>query len=168
MAVEVQAFKNVLSRWATGITVITTAQEDSWQGFTANSFATVSVDPPLITMNVAKRLDAANIIRQTGKFAVNILRYEQIELGKIFAGFTKTDNRFEGIDVQLSEGGCPLLPDTLGWLDCEVYHMLDVGENLLFVGQVMDAGWAEEDEVNPLLYFHRHWGKFDAEDPRNS
>lgn len=166
MAVEQQAFKNVLSRWATGITVITTADGDNRQGFTANSFATVSIDPPLITMNVAKRLESAAVIRQVGKFAINILRVDQIYWGKVFAGFIETDNRFEGIDVTLSNGGCPLLPDTLGWLDCEVYHMLDVGENLLFVGQVMDAGWIEED-ADPLLYYHRHWGKFLQEDPRD-
>jgi len=166
MAVDQQIFKNVLSRWATGITVITTAQDENWQGFTANSFATVSIDPPLITMNVAKRLEAATIIQQTGMFAINILRAEQIQWGKIFAGFTETDNRFENIDIKLSDGGCPLLPDTLGWLECDVYHMLDVGENLLFVGQVKDAGWTEDD-ADPLLYFHRHWGKFQQEDPRD-
>lgn len=166
MAVDEQSFKNVLSRWATGITIITTAQDENWQGFTANSFATVSVNPPLVSMNVAKRLDAANVIRITGYFAVNILALEQMDLGKIFAGIIYKENRFAGIDTTLSEHGCPILPGVMGWLECKVYHSLDVDDNIMFVGEVLNAGWAEGRQ-DPLLYFHRHWGKFTAIDPRD-
>jgi len=166
MAVEEQAFKNVLSRWATGITIITAASGDHWQGFTANSFATVSVKPPLVSMNVAKRIASAELIRTTGYFAVNVLNLDQMEWGKIFAGIIPTEDRFADIDVKLSENGCPLLPDVMGWLECKVYHSLDIDENIMFVGEVLNAGWSENN-LEPLLYFHRHWGKFTAIDPRD-
>lgn len=156
-----QLFKAVMSRWVTGISVITTVYEGEVQGFTANSFASVSIDPLLISMSVAKSLYAGDLIQKSGTFAVNILTSDQIEWGKLFAGMYKDrENRFENIVYSTTETGCPILPGVFGWLGCSVYKTVDVGASTLVLGEVQEAGFSEEGQ--PLAYFHRNWGTFSA------
>ena len=161
---EAQDFKEVMARWATGISVITTAQDDIWYGFTANSFASVSIDPYLISMSVAKSLYTLQVIENTGIFAVNILRKEHVHLGMRFAGMIPEydEKRFEGLNATLSVNGCPLLPDVLGWMDCKVYKSIDVGSSVLFLGEVTGAYWSAIGD--PLVYWNRHWGEFKAQE----
>ena len=82
----VDSFKEVMSRWATGISVVTTAYEGEWRGITANSFASVSIDPLLISMSVSKSLHTLELFQKSGVFAVNVLRESQLDWGKRFAG----------------------------------------------------------------------------------
>jgi len=156
-----QAFKNVMSRWATGISIITTQNEGAWHGFTANSFASVSIDPLLVTFSMGQNLGARPHIEQSGVLAINILKTHHAEWGKIFAGMIpeKNANRFDGIDCTVSDLGCPLLPDTLGWLSCRVQRWINVGASDLILAEVISAGWTDGQ---PLLYFHRQWGEFKA------
>jgi flavin reductase (DIM6/NTAB) family NADH-FMN oxidoreductase RutF len=158
----VDGFKEVMSRWATGISVITTAYEDDWRGITANSFASVSIDPLLISMSVSKTLYTLEMFQKSGIFAVNVLRESQLDLGKRFAGMIPEFNekRFEGLGASLSKNGSPILPDVLGWMDCRVYKQLDVGASILFLGEVTDAAFSDGE---PLVYFHRQWGGFRAQ-----
>lgn len=164
--IDAQDFKQVMSRWTTGISVITTAHDDTWRGFTANSFASVSLSPLLISMSMAKTLGTLEMIQASEVFAVNILTAEQAHLGQRFAGMLPDfkENRFDGLDITLSERGNPLLPDTLGWMDCRVYQQIDVGASILFLGEVTAAGWQEvgddDTPAAPLSYFMRQWGQF--------
>jgi flavin reductase (DIM6/NTAB) family NADH-FMN oxidoreductase RutF len=161
--VEAQDFKEVMARWATGIAVITATQDDTWYGFTANSFASVSINPFLISMSMAKSLHTLQIIEATNQFAVNILRKEHADLGMRFAGMLPEyhEKRFAGLNVTLSANGCPLLPDVLGWMDCKVYKTLDVGASILFLGEVTGAYWSASGD--PLVYWNRQWGEFKAQ-----
>lgn len=156
--VDSQTFKNVMSRWATGISVITTHNGGQWYGFTANSFASVSIDPLLITFSMGKQLGARPHVEASGVIAINVLKQHQAEWGKIFAGMIPKENRFEGIEATDDLNGCPLLPDTLGWLSCRVQRWIDVGASDLILAEVVDCGWREGE---PLLYFHRQWGRFE-------
>lgn len=162
MATE-KDFKEVMSRWATGISVITTTHDDEWRGFTANSFASVSIDPFLISMSVAKTVDTLEYLQGSGVFAVNILRKSQKSLGVRFAGFIPEyeDNRFRGLDISLSENGCPLLPDVLGYMDCKVYKEIDLGASIMFLGQVTGTYYTDGE---PLIYWHRQWGEFKSQE----
>ena len=110
-------------------------------------------------MNVAKRLLARDFIEQEGYFAVNILKIEQIEWGKKFAGFfdDEIEDRFDGIQCTTTDSGCPLLPDVLGWLECKVYKQVDAGDNDMFIAEVLAGEWT--DGI-PLLYHNRQWGSF--------
>ena len=159
----VDAFKEVMSRWATGISVITTAYEGDWRGITANSFASVSIDPLLISMSVSKTLYTLEMFQKSGIFAVNVLKESQLDWGKRFAGMIPEYNerRFEGLDAVLSKNGSPILPDVLGWMDCKVYQQIDVCASVLFLGEVTDADFADGE---PLVYFHRQWGGFRAQE----
>ncbi len=160
MAVEPQKFKHGLSRWATGITVVTTRYEDELQGFTASSFSSVSLEPPLIAMNIVRSMYPGQILVKSGVFAVNILKHEQLEWGQLFAGMMpEVKDRFADIDHTSAVTGSPILPDVLAWLDCKVYRTIDLGHNLMIIGEVQDIG-VSQDDGEPLLYFNRQWGMF--------
>ena len=160
--VDGQGFKNILSCWTTGITVVCVASADDWQAITVNSFASVSMDPPLVCMNLANRLDARDYVAREGHFSVNILSNRQLELGKRFAGYydDRLINRFDGLDCATTADGDPILPDSMAWIGCTVEHMINVGENSMFVGLVQEGQWTTDK--SPLLYFNRQWGVFQA------
>ncbi|MCA9890008.1 MAG: flavin reductase family protein [Anaerolineae bacterium] len=156
-----QVFKAVMSRWVTGISVVTTTYEGEVQGFTANSFASVSIDPLLISMSVAKSLYAGELIQKSKTFAINVLTSDQIEWGKLFAGMYKDrENRFENILYNTTTTGCPILPGVYAWMGCSVYQTVDVGASILILGEVEEAGILDDGE--PLAYFQRQWGTFKA------
>ena len=160
--VDGQSFKNMLACWTAGITVVSAASVGDWQAITVNSFASVSMTPPLVCMNIANRLDIRRHIAREGHFAVSILSDQQLELGKRFAGFFDDlyENRFDGLACQTTEDGDPIIPDCMAWMACGVEHMLNVGENSMFIGRVNDGGWTT-DKL-PLLYHNRQWGVFQA------
>ena len=156
------AFKNILACWTSGITVVSVASGGDWQAITVNSFASVSMTPPLICLNLANRLDTRQYIARENHFAISILSDQQLELGKRFAGYydDQLENRFDGISCQTSADGDPILPDCMAWLACRLEHLLNVGENSMIVGRVVAGGWTS-DQV-PLLYHNRQWGIFQA------
>ncbi len=157
--VDGQTFKDIMARWASGICVITTASNGEFQGFTANSFASVSMEPALVVINAAKRLQATTDIQNEGYFAISILQESQLEWGKRFAGFfdDELENRFDGINPTTTEHGCPILPDSFAWLECKLWKSVDCEQNMMFIGEVL-AG--EASEGKPLLYHLRQWGGF--------
>lgn len=160
MSIDATQFKEIMSHWASGISVITTVHEGEHQGFTANSFASVSIDPLLISMSVAKSMYAGELLLKSRVFTVNILTEEQIELGKRFAGFFDMEDRFAGLNTSTSANGCYTLPGILGYLNCEVYETLDVGASTLVLGKVTEGSLHTEHK--PLIYFNRQWGSFIA------
>lgn len=164
--VDGQAFKNILACWTAGITVVSVSSDSDWQAITVNSFASVSMEPPLICMNIANRLDTRQYIAREGHFAISILSDQQLELGKRFAGFfdDKFDNRFDGLSCQTTRDGDPIIPDCMAWLSCGVEHYLNVGENTMFIGTVLAGDWTT-DKL-PLLYHNRQWGRFQSVEPK--
>lgn len=158
---DAQTFKHVLSRWASGVTVVTTRHNSTPIGITASAFSSVSVEPPLVLICLAQRLFTHQVIDAGGVFAVNILSAAQAELGKRFAGmYPQVTDRFEGLAVTQAVTGCPILPGVAGWLDCRVKHRYEGGDHTIFVGEVL-AAYADEAAA-PLLYHHRQWGRFEA------
>ena len=160
--VDGQAFKNILARWTAGITVVSVASDGDWQAITVNSFASVSMSPPLVCLNIANRLDIRAYMAREGHFSVCILSDQQLELGKRFAGYYDDElgNRFDGLDCRATAQGDPILPGVMAWLGCAVEHMINLGENSMFLGRVLEGGWSSGDL--PLLYHNRQWGTFAA------
>lgn len=152
-------FKHVLSRWASGVTVVTALHEGTPIGVTASAFSSVSVEPPLILICLAQKLFTHQVIDVGGVFAVNILSADQADLGQRFADPRVTD-RFAGVATQRAVTGCPILTGAAGWLDCRVRHRYEGGDHTIFVGEVLAA--AANDVAAPLLYYHRQWGRFEA------
>jgi flavin reductase (DIM6/NTAB) family NADH-FMN oxidoreductase RutF len=156
MAIEIQAFKEVMAHWATGVTVVTTLLEGQPVGITASSFSSLSLQPPQVLICVNKKLHTNGAIRASGCFAVNILTLAQQEWGAIFAGMRpELQNRFEGIEWSVAETGAPILPAVLAWADCRVRHQYDGEDHTIFVGEVV-AG-AAQGIGSPLLYYDRQW-----------
>ncbi len=156
MTIQPDTFKAALSRLASGVTVVTTQCGDELHGMTASSFNSVSLDPPLVLICVAQHLRSYELIKESGIFAVSVLRAEQAEWGKRFAGMIPgIEDRFDGIDYSTAQTGCPILPNVLSWVDCELYSSHNAGDHTIFVGKVLAGGANEIGE--PVLYYHREW-----------
>ena len=155
MPVDASSFRDALSRWASGVTVVTSEQDGQPVGITASSFSSVSLEPPLILICVDKKLYTHGVIEQRGAFTVNLLSTEQVEWGLRFAGMIpELEDRFEGLAVKTVSTGCPVLVDALSWVDCSLHAAYDGGDHTIFVGQV-EASAVKEGE--PLLYYNRQW-----------
>ncbi len=159
MGVDAATFRNVLGQWPSGVTVVTTLVDGRWHGMTASSFSSVSLDPPLVSVCLAKALWTHGLIEGSGVFAVNILAKDQAPLGMLFAGQRpEVTDRFEGLAARSATTGAPVLADALGWLDCRVRHAYDGGDHTIFVGEVVEA--ATPRVTAPLLFHSRAWGQF--------
>lgn len=153
-----QAFKETMSRWTSGVTVVTTIHEGFWKGVTASAFSSLSAEPPLVLICIAKKLYTHELLTKSGVFAVNILAAEQSEIAKLFAGmYPQIEDRFAGKDCFTATTGSPLLPNTLGYVDCKIVNQYEHGDHSIFIGEVL-ASAAHEGE--PLVYHQRKWGQF--------
>jgi flavin reductase (DIM6/NTAB) family NADH-FMN oxidoreductase RutF len=158
---EREQFKEAMSRWASGVTVVTTQVDGQRVGITASSLASVSADPPQILICVARKLFTHTAIERSGLFAVNILGTDQLAWGMRFAGMVpELNDRFAGIDLFQAVTGSPILPGVAAWLDCRLRHAYDGGDHTIFVGEVVAAGTTAECE--PLLYFNRSWRQLES------
>ncbi|MCL4255952.1 MAG: flavin reductase family protein [Anaerolineae bacterium] len=160
MAIDPQIYKQAMAQWASGVTVVTTRLPDGEiKGMTASSFTSVSINPYLILICVAKKLYTHEVLLQSDVFAVNILNSTQAEIAQIFAGMRPDiTDRFGHIGYTTSETGSPILPDVAGWLDCKKYQVIDAGDHTIFIGEVLSA-YGTSDK-SPLIYFNRQWGSF--------
>ena len=156
MVIHPATFKNTMSRFASGVTVITTRYNGEKHGMTASSFCSVSLDPPLVLVCIAKHLRSHELIEKSGVFAVNILGADQLDWGMRFAGMNpEIEDRFAGIKVTIAATDSPILPRTLGWVDCQLRHCYDGGDHTIFVGEVLAGDTGQKD--SPLLYYNRAW-----------
>jgi len=157
MSVDPQQFKKVMSQFASGVTVITTIYQGTPIGIAATSFSGLSLDPPLVLVCLDKKLFTHQVLSNGGVFAVNILHSQQRELGMRFAGmYPNIKDRFAGLETHQAITGCPILPDTLGWVDCRVWAAYNGGDHTIFVGEVLAAGTGSTNSA-PLIYHNRTW-----------
>ncbi len=142
-------FRRVLGHFATGVTILTTCDADGRPtGLTASAFCSVSLDPPLILVCVDHKSQSYPAIRDSGRFAVNILRDAQEAVSRRFA--TTRLDKFEGLAYRMSPGGLPLLDDALARLECRTVSAHVEGDHTIFVGRVEAT---HVDTGQPLLYF---------------
>jgi flavin reductase (DIM6/NTAB) family NADH-FMN oxidoreductase RutF len=156
VAVDSQAFKDVMSQFASGVTVVTTQLNGQHFGLTVSAFTSLSLDPPLVLICLDKKVHAHGIIEQSKVFAVNILRSDQVEVGIRFAGLRpEIQDRFEGMTCGTGVTGSPILPNCLGWIDCNLWERYDGGDHTIFVGEVLAS--CLTGSAGPLLYHNRAW-----------
>ncbi len=158
MTVDRDTFRQALGQWPSGVTVVTTLVDGEPHGMTASSFSSVSLDPPLVSVCVARHAASHDRIRNAGVFAISILAKDQVEAGMRFAGMLDVEDRFAGVATSTAATGAPHLDAALAWLDCRVWAAHDGGDHTIFVGEVLAAGAA--DGRAPLLYHDRAWGQF--------
>ena len=134
-AIDPRQLRNALSRFPTGVTVITTITQDAKrEGLTANSFAALSLDPPLVLWSLGKRAQSLPGFRASGRFAVNILAASQADISHHFA--TPRLDKFEGVASFEGQGGCPLILGALASFECTTHDAIDAGDHILFIGRV--------------------------------
>jgi 3-hydroxy-9,10-secoandrosta-1,3,5(10)-triene-9,17-dione monooxygenase reductase component len=153
-----QIFRGVLGRFASGITVVTSATASGPVGMTCQSFSAVSLRPPLVLFAPAKTSRAWPLIHRTGHFTVNLLAADQEELSTTFA-ISQAD-KFAGVEwTPSAEHGDPQLAGCIGWIDCKVHNVHAEGDHYIVVGRVLDL--VEGSESEPLLFYrsgYRHLG----------
>jgi flavin reductase (DIM6/NTAB) family NADH-FMN oxidoreductase RutF len=143
-----RAFRRALGNFATGVTIVTAATADGQKvGVTANSFNSVSLDPPLVLWSIDKRSGSYEVFEQAAHFAVNILSADQIDLSNQFA--RPRDDKFAGVTHELGEGGAPLFPDCAARFQCEKHQQIDGGDHWILIGKVLAF---DDFGRSPLLY----------------
>ena len=146
--IDTRAFRRALGNFATGVTVVTVADATGRKvGVTANSFNSVSLDPPLILWSIDKRSTSHAVFEAASHFAVNVLAADQIDLSNNFA--RPKEDRFAEVEYQVGEGGAPVLADCSARFECEKYQQVDGGDHWIMIGKVVafdDCG------RSPLLY----------------
>ncbi len=147
-ALDSKDLRKAFGTFMTGVTVVTTREANgSLRGFTANSFSSVSLDPPLLLVCISKHAASLNTFANTASFAVNILSEVQQETSGIFA--SKRADKFAGVSFSESATGNPLINGSAAWFDCARHSAVDAGDHLILIGRV--TSYAHTD-ANPLGY----------------
>ena len=152
-------FRDVLGRFCTGVTVVTSVSNGQPVGMTCQSFSSVSLDPPLVLFCPAKSSRAWPQMQRAGFFCVNLLSHDQLALSDGFA--RKGVDKFAGVSWRPSATGAPLLDGVLGWVDCTIYAVHEAGDHYVVIGRVMDLG--VEDAPHPLLFYRGRYARTQAE-----
>lgn len=143
-----RAFRRALGNFATGVTVVTAADASGRKvGVTANSFNSVSLDPPLVLWSIDKRSSSHGVFEEASHFAVNVLAADQIDLSNNFA--RPKDDRFAEIAYEPGEGGAPVFADCSARFHCEKYQQVDGGDHWIMIGKVVAF---DDFGRSPLLY----------------
>jgi 3-hydroxy-9,10-secoandrosta-1,3,5(10)-triene-9,17-dione monooxygenase reductase component len=158
LPVDPAEFRRVLGHFASGVTVITAYnEEDGPAGFACQSFASLSLDPPLVAFMVARTSTTWPRIACAGSFCVNILGADQGELCRGFA--VSGADKFAGVAHTGSPAtGSPLLDGVPAWVDCTIHAVHTGGDHLIVVGRVAALGAG--DEGDPLLFHRGKFGRF--------
>jgi flavin reductase (DIM6/NTAB) family NADH-FMN oxidoreductase RutF len=161
--ISARSFRDALGRFATGVTIVTTLDAQQRPvGLTANSFNSVSIDPPLVLWSLSKSASSMAAFATQPRYVIHILAADQIELAKRFSN-REIANRFAGVPYQVGAGGVPVLDDCIAWFECAGKSQHDEGDHILFVGQVTRCVLSEQTTIrSPLIY---HGGKYFTELP---
>jgi flavin reductase (DIM6/NTAB) family NADH-FMN oxidoreductase RutF len=147
---DARTLRDAMGCFATGITIITSRDADGTPiGLTANSFTSLSLDPPLLLVCVANTAGSAPVLREAEHFAVNLLQVSQQAASNRFAG--KGEDRFAATAWSPGETGMPLIDGALGAFECKRHAIHDGGDHFILVGEVLRAQF--EPRRDPLLYF---------------
>ncbi|MFV0294146.1 MAG: flavin reductase family protein [Paracoccus sp. (in: a-proteobacteria)] len=151
--VNARAFRDALGSFATGVTVVTIATENEGpQGVTVNSFASLSLAPPLILWSPGKFSRRHDIFARARHFSVHILAEEQKALAD---RFTRGGQQFSGLGLKTSAEGVPVIPGVLTRFDCVQEATHDAGDHTLVIGRVLRV---EASEGKPLIFVQGYWG----------
>jgi flavin reductase (DIM6/NTAB) family NADH-FMN oxidoreductase RutF len=146
-------FKQVMSRWASGVTVVTMKCGDSIHGMTASAFSSVSLEPTLILICVGKQQGSHKLLKDSGRFVVNLLAEDQHMLSDYFAKPRPEGKaQFEPVPHRSNVDGVPYISGCLAYLDCRVWSIADGGDHDVFIGEVVRLELNEHVE-GPLLYY---------------
>lgn len=147
-SIDALDLRRAFGAFATGVTIVTTVdQNGEVYGFTANSFASVSLDPPLLLVNIAKTAYGLQIFTEASGFAINILAESQRDLSNIFA--SRGADKFANARWNVRATGSPLFEGVIAWFDCEFFEQVDAGDHIILIGRVLDYDYNSD---SPLAF----------------
>ena len=130
--------RQAFGTFATGVTFVTAAHEDTPVGMVVNSFSSVSLEPPMALFCAAKSSETWTAIQAAGHFAVNVLPLDMQPAAAQFVG--PSNQRFEGVAWHTEATGAPILDEAMSYIDCEITHEYDGGDHVIVVGTVLSIG----------------------------
>ncbi len=149
-------FRSAMSAFATGVTVITTLDDQNQpHSMTANSFTSVCLEPAVVLVCVAHGTNTYGFMERTGKFGVNILSQEQQELGAYFA--KRPEDRQGDVEYSYTQAadGVPALDNSMVFFGCQVMGSHVYGDHTIYLGEVKEVRQTESGE--PLMFFRSRW-----------
>ena len=148
---DTDLFRKAWGKFATGVSVITsTDEEGNVHGMAANGIASVSLDPMLVLVCVDHRRNTFKRIRESGRFAINVLRDDQVTVAEHYARPPETRVASPESDVVLTDSGGAKIEGSLTFMDCSVYSEFTQGDHTIFIGKVENL---EVGEGKPLIFF---------------
>jgi flavin reductase (DIM6/NTAB) family NADH-FMN oxidoreductase RutF len=142
-------FRDVMGRFATGVTVVTVTSPDGPIGLTANAVCSLSLDPLLLIVCFDNQARTLPIVRAVGRFGVNVLRADQQGLARLFASKLPESEKFAGVPHTVHDG-IPVIEGALAWVGCRLERLIPGGDHTIGIGAVEAA---EAGHGEPLLWF---------------
>ena len=138
--------RRAFGSFATGVTIVTTIDNaGEVYGFTANSFTSVSLDPPLLLVNIAKSAYGLDVFTNAEGFAINILAEKQKTLSNTFA--SPGADKFNAVDWTVKTTGSPVFDGVIAWFDCANYQQVDAGDHIILIGRVLNYSYNAESPL---------------------
>jgi flavin reductase (DIM6/NTAB) family NADH-FMN oxidoreductase RutF len=153
-----RAFRNALGAFTTGVTVVSAMTREGPTGMTVNSFASVSLDPPLVLWSAARNSARHGVFTGADHYAIHVLGADQHQLS---ARFTRGGLGFDGLDWEEGEEGVPIISGTLARFECRRYTLHDAGDHTIVIGRVLRAA---QREGEPLCFSRGAFGRFAVKD----
>ena len=145
-----RTYRDTIGHFATGVTVVTTVGAAGPAGMTTNAVASLSLDPLLLLVCFDRDARTLAVVRESRKFAVNVLRAGDEDLAAVFASKRVAREKFEAV-THTEAHGVPVLDDALAWIACELHELVPGGDHVIGIGEVV--GLSSASDGDPLIWF---------------
>lgn len=150
---SIDDFRSLFGNFPTGITVVGVTFENESRGITANSITSVSLEPMLLLVCIAKKASSHKILKDVGLFSVNFLAENQKAASQFFASSSdEQKNLMSDFKYTIGKNGSPILLDTIGWTECKVVDWFSGGDHSIVLGEVTNFS-LESESLKPLVYY---------------
>lgn len=158
-----ETLRQVMRRWVTGVSIVTSRHQDVIHGMTVNSFTSISLDPPVVSVTLANDTRTHHLVQQSGVLAITILGQGQAQLSERFAGrLSEEADRFAGVSTFALLTGAPLIAGGIGFLDGQVLTAHPLPKSTIYLVKVLSA--SATSDLDPLIYFNRAYHRlFDGD-----
>jgi len=153
-------FKDALASWASGVSIVATRAGGLVYGITVSSFASLSLEPPLVLVCVANRNRLPAMVREANGFAISLLSADQGAASAAFARSGREPTPDFDVAEERTARGLPVVAGAVAYLGCELHSELVVGDHTIVVGRVVEAVASPDRE--PLLYYRRRYRTLDS------
>lgn len=150
--------RKAMAKFATGVILLTTTKPDgSVQAMTANAFASIALEPPLVMVSIGHTRNTHPHVKRNGQYAISVLRSDQFEAALYFSKHDEDRSGAEPVEFRWTEHGMPVVKDCLAFFDCKVVTKHEHGDHTVFVAEVIETDVSEGD---PLIFYERALGTF--------